>query len=284
MYIEKLKNIHFMVLPIVVGLILSMVIYGVQLVPLGEDTLVKFMNFYTPKVKTDLPTYSGALMRLTGALQLLAAALLALGLFKGEFLLHRQTPWLKWGILTAIFAVTLYGFAVRMISNHQAAAAFYFYSGLLYIFLWYIERHGQQGSALFEKLKTLPIFLIMLYTMGQPGMQKLFNSAQMVPYYVQMFEGSFLAGMPGGIPPFIYFLGFMEMLVPVLLVVSLVKGEFLGQGQKVFFSLACFVGISTFIMLSFGLTTLLNMPGAANLIYYAIFTLWFYYYTVVAKR
>ncbi|PVZ12823.1 hypothetical protein [Porphyromonas loveana] len=75
--------------------------------------------------------------------------------------------------------------------------------------------------------------------------------------YERMFEGSILSQMPGGIPPFIYFLGLIELLAFVLLAVSLVKGEFLSDRSKSFYKYGLLVMTATFTMLSFALGLLL---------------------------
>ena len=120
--------------------------------------------------------------------------------------------------------------------------------------------------------------------MGQPGFQKLFNSSKVMGQYVSMFQDSFLAQLPGGIPPFIYLLGLLEFSVPLLLLVSAVKREWLPSRPQTFFSWAMLISITTFIMLAFGLGVLLNFPGSTNLIFYAIISLGFYTYTQANKE
>ncbi len=283
MNITKIKISDLFVLPIAVCLILSMGINGIQLIQANPETVIKFMHFYSRDIQTELPFYSNAIMWLTGFLMVAAVAVLFWATIKGEFLPDNKSMALKWGILIGIFSLTTYGFAVRMISNHQAAANLFFYVGLLYLLLWYVERHAKPNAGIFDNVKLLPIFLTLLYTMGQPGFQKIFNSSAVIPYYVQMFEGSILAKMPGGIPPFIYFLGVVEFSVPLILIISLAKGEFLRANPKPFFSVAVLIAIATFVMLNFGLSILTNYPGATNLVFYAIFTLWFYYYATMQK-
>lgn len=253
-------------------------INGIQLTLSGNESVETFMNFYSRGAQTELPLYSSLLMWIVGFLQILSGAVLIFALAKGEFWLNSESKFLRWALLTSIFSLVVYGLAVRMISNHQAAAMLFFYTGLMYALLAYVEYKSKSEDTVFDKIKTIPIFLTLIYTMGQPGFQKLFNASQVIPNYVRMFDGSILAQMPGGIPPFIYLLGVLEFIVPIILLISLVKGEFLPGKSNLFFSIATLVTITTFVMLSFGLSILTNVPGANNLIFYAIFTLGFHYY------
>lgn len=276
------------IVPIIFGLIFTMGFNGFLLI-LGKTEIIgSFMNFYNRATVDSFPTYTVIALVLSGICQLLAALLFIAALFKTEFLLIREAKTVKWGILAAIFSLTLYGFAVRMISNHQAAANIFFYEGFLYFFLWYVERQTAAVSHhnIFEKIKLLPIFLTMFYTMGQPGYNKLFNTSEVMGGYVNMFKDTFLAQLPGGIPLFIYILGVFELAVAVLILCSLLKREFLPEYDKTIFDIAMLVTITTFIMLAFGLNILMNYPGTTNLVFYAVVSLGFYGYagSMAVKR
>ncbi len=276
---KKITVSELILVPVVIGLIFSMFINGITLIQGNPETIGTFMNFYNRIPVETLPSFSMPAMLFVAALQILTVLLLITALIKRQFLFHQDTRILKWGIWTAILSVVMYGFAVRMISNHQAAANLFYYTGLLYLLLWYVEKHTESIDTLFEKLKVLPLFFTMIYTMGQPGFQKIFAPQEVIPKYVEMFKDSFLAQLPGGIPPFIYLLGVFEITVAILLIISVVKREFLPAKNKLFFSIAMITGTLTFIMLAFGLSVLLMYPGATNLVFYAIFCLFFYYYT-----
>lgn len=280
---QKIKISNIITLPIVVGLIISMSINGIILIQDKHDTIGKFLNFYSRDSTTEFSFYIKATMVVTGLLQFMTSIVLLLGIAKLEFLTNKNSKFLKSGLLTGIFSLTTYGFAVRMISNHQAAANLFFYLAFLYLLLWHVEQYSTSEMSFFNKIKQLPIFITLMFTMGQPGFQKLFNSSAVIPNYVKMFEGSILSKMPGGIPPFIYFLGLMEFSVPIILLISLMRKEFLKENSKPFFSIGAFITITTFVMLNFGLSILINYPGATNLILYAISTLWFYYYVTEKK-
>lgn len=281
---KKLKVSNFIILPIVVGLVISMLINGIMLIQGSSEIVIKFLNFYSRDIVTDLPFFVKPLMVFTGFLQLMTAIVLLFGIFKFEFMPNKTSSFLKIGIFIGILSITTYGFAVRMISNHQAAANLFYYLTFLYLLLWYVERYSNSEMKFFNKIKLLPIFIILMFTMGQPGFQKLFNSSAVIPNYVKMFDGSILSQMPGGIPPFIYFLGIMEFSVPIILLISLLRKEFLKGDSKPFFSIAAIITIATFVMLNFGLTIITNYPGATNLIFYAISTLWLYYYAIEQKK
>lgn len=269
-----------MLLPITAGLIITMLINGMALLTGGHEMSTAFMNFYNKKATGGFPAYSTFVMLAVAVVQLASTLLLVWALVKRFLQGDRSGAPLKWGIWLALVSVVLYGFATRMISNHQAAANLFYYTGLLYVLLWYVERQSTGRVQCFEQVKLLPMFFTLLYTMGQPGIQKLFFAGEVVPKYVMMFKDSFLAQLPGGIPPFIYMLGVFETLVAVLIVVSLVRLEFLPTRPKTTLSLALLLGSLTFVMLCFGLSILLNYPGATNLVFYAMFCLFFYIYAV----
>lgn len=91
-----------------------------------------------------------------------------------------------------------------------------------------------------------------------------------------MFRDSVLDVLPGGIAPFIYFIGLAEAAAVVLLLISVVKKEYLPTRDLKFFRLGIFVTLCTFLMLAFGLAVISNYPGAANLVLCNIFTLGIY--------
>lgn len=277
---NNLRTSNFITLPIIIGLILSTLINGITLLLGGSERITQFINFYNRQNVTEFPSYLSAMLLLFAVSFVVAGVFLVIALAKGEFIPQRKANFLQWGIFSAIVGVTLYGFSVRMISNHQAAANLYFYFGLLYFFLWYVENNASQRNSVLEKIKLLPIFAILIYTMGQPGLQKILNATEVMPRYVNMFKDSVLASMPGGIEPMIYFLGIAETIVPILLIVALLRKEFLPNMTKTYFGWGLLVSAFTFVILSFGLGVILNLPGATNLVFYAIFTLGFYAYAM----
>ncbi|SMO59511.1 hypothetical protein SAMN06265379_103204 [Saccharicrinis carchari] len=174
---------------------------------------------------------------------------------------------------------------LRLLSNHGGSANLFFFVSLLYFLLWWLERQSSNNSLkLFNHIRILPLYFMLFYTMGFPGWEKIMNSAQVMGRYINLFSNSFLSKLPGGINPFIYFLGLMELSVPILLVVSLIKSEFSLKKYPFYLILAIYITIITFVMLCFGLSVILNFPGATNLVFYSIFTLGLYYYVVANLR
>lgn len=267
-------------LPIIVGLIFSMGIDAALLLQGKSETIHLFMNYYNNRPAVEFPGYATGSLMISAIFQLITVILCVISLIKLEFLLNSGAKFLKLGLLAAIVSLAFYGFSVRMISSHQASANLFFYGAFLYFVLWYVERQTgvSNPNCLFNKIKLLPIFFVIFYTMGQPGYNKLFDTDTVMGPYLNMFKDTFLAQLPGGIPPFIYFLGVCEFIVPILLIVSVVKGEFLPERKKLFFDISMFITVATFIMLAFGLKILLNYPGSTNLVFYAIVTLGFYAY------
>lgn len=270
---------NWMILPIIVGLIFTLLINSITLLFGDQEVIIMFLNFYNKSKQSTFPDYTTMLLRFDAILQLVSVLLLFIAVAKFEFLPNRKAKTLKWGILFSIVSMVIYGFAFRMISNHQAAANMFFYTSLLYLLLWYIEQQGINDTPILNQIKLLPLIFTFFYTMGQPGVQKLFYSQEVIPKYIEMFQDSFLAQLPGGIPPFIYLIGIFEVLVPIMLFISLLRLEFSPHKERIFLSLALFISSCTFIMLAFGLSVLLNYPGATNLIFYAIFSFLLFIYT-----
>ena len=270
---------RLIILPILVGLIFTMAINGWYFVMGEEPVILKYLNVYNNNPLASYPGYFRYLFGFSGILQLVAALTLTAGLIRRDILGNRPVSVLKWGILFAMFSVLIFGFMARITSNHNGAANLYFYLVLLYLLLWYVEKNiSLEGSGIFEKMRLLPVYISVFYTMGFPGWQKIMNTSEVMGKYVNMFSTTFLSRLPGGIPPFIYFLGFLEIAVPVLLLLSIVKKEFLSKKNPFLLNTALFITICTFVMLSFGLGILLNYPGSTNLILFALFTLGLYCY------
>jgi hypothetical protein len=281
---DVLKIRSLILFPVIIGLIFTMAINGCVLLTGSETTHLEFLNHYNRKPVPDYPSYYTFLMYGNAILQIAAAILLAISLFNREYLVGKNAFFLKWGIFSGILSVSIYGFMVRVISNHGAAANLYFYAGFLYLLLWLVEqRKFNVRSDLFKKIKVLPIYFILFYTMGFTGWQKLFNSEVVMGGYVNIFKNSFLSKLPGGITPFIYFLGILEISVPLLLVMSLFKKEFLLDKRTRFLDVSLFVSVTTFILLCFGLSVVMNYPGATNLVFYALLTLGAYSYIYCNK-
>ena len=184
------------IVPIIVGLIFTMLINGVALIFGGLESASMFVNFYNRTKIEILPFYSSLTMFVVAVLQVVCALLLTASVLKKEFVFTKETNLLKWGLLAGILSVVLYGFMTRMISNHQGAANLFFYTGILYFTLWYVEKRSVDSHPLFEKIKLLPIFFTLFFTMGQPGFNKIFDSAKVIPNYENMFKDSFLAQLP----------------------------------------------------------------------------------------
>ncbi|PIF47519.1 hypothetical protein CLU96_4577 [Chryseobacterium sp. 52] len=274
-----LKQNKFITFPIYIGLIFTLFINGWNLL-LGEKLIfLKYLNIYNITPIESYPSYFEILLQLTGIAQLLASLTIFFALVRKEFFPNHPSFILKYGVLLAIFSITLFGFMVRISSNHGGAANLYFYMVLLYFLLWYIEKQSSDNNQnIFNNIKLLPIYFSVFYTMGFPGWQKIINPYEVMGKYIKMFDGSFLSKLPGGTQPLIYFLGAMETAVVVLLIVSLVKREFLYRIECTFLNFALLISMITFVMLSFGLGILTNYPGSTNLIFYAILTLGLYAY------
>lgn len=244
---KKIKVINYLLLPIILGLIFSMLINGVHLV-FGEDKVINsFASIYTRDIRTDVATYIIKALTFTGIIHFTAVILLVISILKAEFLPQKNSVFLKWGIFTFIWSLVIYGFVLRVISNNQGAANVFYYIAILYFLLWFIEYKSIGNQKHLDKVKVIPIFLVLFYTMGVAGYQKLFNASSVLPRYTEMFKESILAKMPIGVTLFIYFIGLLEVIVPVLLLVSFYKKEFLKSNDSFFFNLSAILSVIIFI-------------------------------------
>lgn len=118
-----------------------------------------------------------------------------------------------------------------------------------------------------RNFELLPLYAVLFYTMGLPGFSKVFDHAAVLPRYAGMFENTFIGSFPG-VSPAIFGLGLMEILVPILLLVSAFKLEFLEKKPKLWLEASLILTLTTFAALGFGLRLIQNHDGAANLYFY----------------
>lgn len=286
LYLQKLKNIskslkmkniklsRLILAPILLGLLFSMLYIGYHMLTVDPDTSIeKFLVTRQGKgLNINLNTLAQLSVPFAGIVGIVSAIFIVTGVAKKEFFFNnRKADFLKWGLFFAMFSISIHGFAVRIISNHVIAGTLFFYVSVVFIIIRLLDKRTEVNSKLFDTVKWLPVYFMILYTMGFTGYQKFFNTDVVMPNYVQMFSKTILADMPGGIPPFIYLLGAFELLVAILAILSLVKGEFIAGKNKNIWRWTLFMACLTFFQLSVGLFMLINMPGAVNLMIYAIF-------------
>lgn len=275
---KNFKLNDFVFLPILLILIPTFLFNGYVLVTADRTLELTFLNFLNRQQFTGAYWFIKPALLVSGITAIIAGIVIGIGFLKKEFLSGEKNVFFKWGILSAITSVIFYGGVIRVISNHAMSATLFFYSVILYLLLWLIENRSTVTNHAFNNVKLLPMYLMILYTIAFPGFQKIFNPGEVMANYNMMFQGSFLVKVVGTIDPFIYFLGFMELLAPTLLIISLIRMEFLDKNEKVFLSWSLFTTMLTFVFLSFGLTIIINYPGATNLIIYCILTLLLYFY------
>lgn len=277
---KTVKLSRLILLPVILGLIFSLFYTGIlMLVNGGAENVAKFL---LGKTNSGLEQNIGALAQATipiaGLVGVLSALALIFGLIRREFIFSEQSCFIQWGLFGAILATSIYGFGVRIISNHALAGTLFFYTAILFILLSIVQRKTAKiDTVALRNIQWLPIIFLLFYTMAFPGYQKIFNSEVVMGKYVAMFSNSFLAQLPGGIPPFIYLLGICELISGILALIAIVKGEFLTGKSKVFLRLAILVTVLTFFQLSIGLFVLVNISGAVNLLLYAIFSAILFY-------
>lgn len=262
-------------------LVIAMGINGFYIIGGGEAEHLKYLSFYSGTPYEAMPGWYSALFYMAGALMLASVALVVASVVRLEYFAKESSGiWLRRALLTAIFAVLLYGVMMRLSGNNDGAAELYFYVGVLYLALMWVEQRWQKlpEGCRFPSIKLLPILLLIALTLGYPGVTKLMRGTEGMAGFVQMFQGSIFDKAPGGVVPFMFVISGLEALSGLMAIVALVRGEFLEGRQKFFFPVALLVSTGTFVALSLGLNVLGYLPGATNLVFYALFTLFFYSY------
>jgi len=118
-----------------------------------------------------------------------------------------------------------------------------------------------------REIEVLPLYAVLFYTMGLPGFSKIFHHEMVLPKYVGMFENTLIGSFPG-VSPAIYLLGLMEIGVPILILISAARLEFLSAKPKLWLEAALILTLATFAALGFGLRLIQNNDGAASLYFY----------------
>lgn len=245
-----------------------------NLLDTSHEGLLAYLNLASREPVTRLTDMHILLLRVIGVVNALAVVILMLAVLKLEvFQLNGRLTFLRWGLFAVLVSLVLFGGLLRIVSNQQGAALLFFATSLLYLL---IENCASGQVPVDEKrwarLINLPLYLMLFYTMGLPGYAKLFNAPSVLPRYEKMFSGSIIAHMPGGTSVMIQVMGIMELVVALLILFSLLKGEFKLYESKKYLRSALLLAIVTFSMLCFGLLVINNYQGALNLVFYAVFT------------
>jgi hypothetical protein len=117
-----------------------------------------------------------------------------------------------------------------------------------------------------DKLMVLAIQIIMTYTWVLSGWPKLTDSGYRENFEKRFIE-SFLATLPGGISPQVFFLGTLQLLAAILFVVSIFKLEFRGGGYT-WIKRGLATSALIFVFLGFGLRVIKDFQGFANIFFY----------------
>ncbi|WP_343531360.1 hypothetical protein [Pedobacter sp.] len=276
---KRFDLMHVSTTLVAILIFLFMLCHSLGLLFGTADFLLSYLNIASKEPLKVITIGQTNFFKAIGISSLVTAGLFLVSIIKRETLNLSKAYVLKYAIWVAICTVALYGFLMRSVSNQQGAALLFFFTTLLYLVFSRInETNGQQSSLLLNNIALLPLYAVLFYTMGFPGWAKIFGGEAVIVRYIGMFKDSFIASLPGGIPFMIYVLGVLELLVPVLLIISLIKGEFRQTVSKLWLNYALVVTILTFVMLCFGLSVILNFVGSANLVFYAIFTFLMFVY------
>ncbi|MDV4102680.1 hypothetical protein CMT19_16700 [Elizabethkingia anophelis] len=261
-------------------LLLSLLLFFFMLITgygmlLGDEIRhLSYLNIYSREPLKTISLTHSIMLQIIGIMCGISSSLFLIYIIQYQPLKPKfNCDILKWGVYISLLTVTLYGGLLRIISNQQGAAILFFFTVLLYLlFSWLETTSSGKTNTLFKNIILFPIYLTLFYTMGLPGWAKIFGSEGVMERYETMFAHSFIAMLPGGTSSMIFLLGLMELSVPILLIISVVKKEFMVSHNKKWLNAALLITCSTFIALCFGLSVLFNFAGASNLVFYALFT------------
>ncbi len=123
-------------------------------------------------------------------------------------------------------------------------------------------------------LMVLAIQLSMALLWFFAGWPKFFDQSY-IASFEKGFANTFLPNLPGGMRLQVYFIGLIEMIAGILVVVSMVKREFISFEFR-WMNLAFAVSAFCFLVLSFGLRLNNDFAGSANIFFYLGATAVFY--------
>lgn len=256
-----------------VGMFFSFGYVGYTMAFSNEETLTKFINFASVK-DISLSSLNAIFLRISGVISLLSALCLAYGITKSIFVLENGKKYLLWGILLGLFSLMFYGLPVRLASNHAFSFNIFAYLVLLFWLFRYIK--NSVSDVYLETFQYLPIYGLLFFTMGQPGYRKLFNAEYIMGNFKEQFADTILSQMPGGVPPFVYFLGVCQFIVPFILLVSLLKKEYLPNSNKLWLKISIVATLAVFFMLSLGQILTLTYIDVTKLFIYSVLTIVIY--------
>lgn len=268
----KATDIGLLLLSVLLFFFMLINAYGMLL---GDEIRhLGYLNIYSREPLKTISFPQSIMLQIIGILSGISSALYLIYIIQYQPLKPKvNIDPLKCAIYLSLFTLTLFGGLLRIIANQQGAAILFFFTVLLYLlFCWLGTTATGKSDAVFKTIGLFPIYIALFYTMGLPGWAKIFGGQHVIHKYETMFAGSFIAVLPGGTALMIFLLGLLELSVPVLLIISLVKKEFKNTRHKQWLNAALVVSCFTFIALCFGLSVLFNFAGAANLVFYAVFT------------
>lgn len=119
-------------------------------------------------------------------------------------------------------------------------------------------------------VKYFAIYFLMLNVMGIASLGKLqglLSGAGAPAFLEETFAGTLLASIPGVTIAW-WILALVELLVAVLVIVSIVRLEFIPEKRKSWLMLALSVSLLTYALLAFGQNSVANHEGVASLYTY----------------
>lgn len=129
-----------------------------------------------------------------------------------------------------------------------------------------------------KKVMILSVQLTLVYLWFLAAWPKLSDAGYM-ENFEKRFAESFLAALPGGMAPQVYFLGVLELAAGLLALVSLVKLEFLSNSY-VWLQRCLALSALTFTALGFGLRVIRDHAGSGNIFFYLAGIVVFYLMTM----
>ncbi|TVR16721.1 MAG: hypothetical protein EA391_07265 [Balneolaceae bacterium] len=122
-------------------------------------------------------------------------------------------------------------------------------------------------STKLDDLKFVAIQLLLLMTFGLASLGK-WRTQNIPESFSDRFGETWMAALPGDLFIPFYSIVLLETVIALLIVVSIVRAEWLANSNKLFLKTGLVLSLFVFVMLGYGLRLTGDFGGAANLFFY----------------
>jgi hypothetical protein len=117
-------------------------------------------------------------------------------------------------------------------------------------------------------LRLLPVYALYLVTFGFTAYDKIISLRSLPPWYLKMFNGTFLGSHSLLLNGSYWMITAMEILIVLGILASIVNGEYSIRRPKPVLLASLTLALFTFVILSFGMRLISDHQGSASLFFY----------------